>query len=229
MLALNVDGQGSQLKSRRYRRESEPTVDRPLERSEDSALGFVDQRQVGLIRLNRSGEIVDSNGRGSEILRREEGLSEKNGRLWAQRIEDSEALESLLRMVLSGDSDGEGGGPVTVGRWPDPRPLTVYANRGDGRQDDVAAVVLVVDPWCPARLSAEQVAKSFRLTPAESRVAVALAEGRTTREIAEATDRAVPSVRWLVQRVLEKTHCSRQAELVRLVLSSSHLPVPQSG
>ena len=191
------------------------------------AEAFVDQRQVGLIRLNSKGAIVDSSARAREILGREGAFRVDNGRLRAQRSEDAEVLESLLELVLGGETGGGAGGRASVGRWPDPRPLTVYAQRVDGGHAEVAAVLFVVDPWCPTQLSAEQVAQSLRLTPAESRVAVALAEGLTTGQIAEATGRAVHTVRWLVQRALEKTFCSRQAELVRLVLSSSHLPVAQ--
>lgn len=189
---------------------------------------LVDQRQVGLIRLDNSGAIVDASARAREILDRERAFRVSNGRLRTRRSEDAEVLESLLELVLGSDTDGGRGGPVSVGRWPDPRPLTVYAQRVDGGHAGVAAVVVVVDPWCPTQLSPEQVARSLRLTPAESRVAVALAEGLTTGQIAEATGKAVHTVRWLVQRALEKTFCSRQAELVRLVLSSSHLPVAQS-
>lgn len=189
---------------------------------------LVDQRQVGLIRLDSSGAIVDASARAREILDRERAFRVSNGRLRTRRSEDAEALESLLELVLGNDAAGSRGGPVSVGRRPDPRPLTVYAQRVDGGHAGVAAVVVVVDPWCPTQLSPEQVAKSLRLTPAESRVAVVLAEGFTTGEIAEATGKALHTVRWLVQRALEKTFCSRQAELVRLVLSSSHLPVAQS-
>ena len=192
------------------------------------AKALVDQRQVGLISLDNKGVVVDASTRAREILDRERAFRVDNGRLRAQRSEDAEVLESLLESVLRRDADGNGGGRVSVGRWPDPRPLTVYAQRVDDRDAGVAAVVVVVDPWCPTQLSPEQVAKSLRLTPAESRVAVALAEGHTTGQIAEATGKAVHTVRWLVQRALEKTFCSRQAELVRLVLSSSHLPVAQS-
>lgn len=189
---------------------------------------LVDKRQVGLIRLDNSGAIVDASARAREILDGERAFRVNNGRLRARRSEDAEVLEDLLDFVLGGGTDGGRGGPVSVGRWPDPRPLTVYVQRVDDGRTGVAAVVVVVDPWCPTQLSPEQVAKSLRLTPAESRVAVALAEGLTTAEIAEATGKALHTVRWLVQRALEKTFCSRQAELVRLVLSSSHLPVAQS-
>lgn len=214
-------------KPRGTRADGEPDAGGNVNRNESFAFGFVDQRQVGLIGLSRSGAIVETNDRGREILSREGGLRDENGRLQAQRTEDVEALESLLQSVLGGDVDCKRSGRITVGRWPDQRPLTVYVNRVDSGRTDMTAVAFVVDPWQPTRLSPEQVATSFRLMPAESRVAVALAEGFTTGQIAEATGRAVHTVRWLVQRALEKTYCSRQADLVRLVLSSSHLPVEQ--
>ena len=204
----------------------EPGANGKLNGTEGLPIGLVDQRQVGLIGLSSSGVVLESNDRGREILRQKGALRVEDGCLRAQRSEDVATLESLLESVL-GDADGRGGGRITVGRWPDQRPLTVYVNRVDGGEAGMAALVVVVDPWQPTRLSPEQVAKSLRLTPAESRVAVALAEGSTTDQIAAATGRAVNTVRWLVQRALEKTYSPRQADLVRLVLSSSHLPIAQ--
>ena len=191
------------------------------------AAGFVDQRQVGLIRLDRDGVIVEFNGRAREILDGESALRADNGRLRAQRSEDVEALEEALGLALSGEPSGAVTGRLSLGAWPDQRPLTVYVNRVNGGGAGLGAVLVLVDPWRPTRLSPEQVAQSLRLTSAESRVAVALAEGMTTRKIAQETGRKLESVRWHVQRALEKTYCSRQADLVRLVLSSSHLPIAQ--
>ena len=50
-------------------------------------------------------------------------------------------------------------------------------------------------------------------------MAVWLAEGRTVREIAAETRRQESSVRWLIKQVYNKQGISRQADLVRLVLS----------
>ena len=194
------------------------------------AEALVDQRQVGLIGLDRSGTIVESNARGREILSQEGGLHERDGKLDARRAVDADALERLLEPALGGLTvtvTGAGGYTV-VGAWPNERPLTVYVNQANGSHPGVAAIVVILDPWRQMRLRPEQVAKSLGLTPAESRVAVALAEGMTVREIAQSTNRKPDSVRWLVQRALERTWCPRQADLVRLVLSSSHLPVAQS-
>lgn len=193
------------------------------------AEALVDQRHVGLIAVDRRGTVVESNARGREIVRREGGLRERNGRLGAQRSEDAGPLERILELALSSDAECGRAGLATVGAWPDQRPLTVYVNRVDSGRSGVAAIVVILDPWRRALLSPEQVAKSLGLTPAESRVAVSLAEGMTVREVAETTNRKPQSVRWLLQQALCKTWCSRQADLVRLVLASSHLSVANAG
>jgi len=214
--------------SDRRRRSVREAGDRgKVDGTEGSAVDLVDEDQVGIIRINSSGVIVESNSRGREILSGEGGLRTDKGRLQAQRPQDEEALQSLLESVLSGDANGRRGGRVVVGRWPDPRPLTVCVKRAGDGDAGVAALVFLVDPWRPAQLSPEHVAKSLRLTPAESRVAVGLAEGRTAEQIAEATGKAIHTVRSLVQQAREKTYSPRQADLVRLVLTSSHLPIAQ--
>ena len=56
------------------------------------------------------------------------------------------------------------------------------------------------------------------LTPAESRVAVLLAMGRSVREIARETGRTENTIRWTLKKALAKTDSTRQADLVRLVM-----------
>ena len=56
------------------------------------------------------------------------------------------------------------------------------------------------------------------LTPAESRVALWLAEGKTVPAIARDSGRAERSVRTHVKRIHRKLGVSRRAQLVRLVL-----------
>ena len=48
------------------------------------------------------------------------------------------------------------------------------------------------------------VAESLNLTPGESRVAVALAEGGTVRSIAESTGRAEQTARWFLRQIYRK-------------------------
>ena len=191
---------------------------------------LVDQTLVGLICLDRRGVIVESNARARQVLGADGGLRERNGRLGTHRPEDAEVLEDLLRSALDG-TDVAGTRPSAVlGAWPGQRPLTVHVNPvppAGKRRLIVAALVTIVDPWVTIPVDPEQVGISLGLTPAESGVAAWLAEGSTVAEIAERTARSPQTVRWLVKRALAKTWCRRQADLVRLVLSTSHLPVPQ--
>ena len=57
------------------------------------------------------------------------------------------------------------------------------------------------------------------LTPAESRVALWLAEGKTVPGIAALSGRAENSIRTYLKRIHRKLGVSRRADLVRLVLS----------
>ena len=66
-----------------------------------------------------------------------------------------------------------------------------------------------------------QVARLYDLTPVESRVAALLAEGRTVSEIAASTGRKESTVRWHVRNLHSKLGVHRQADLVRLVLSTA--------
>lgn len=200
----------------------------------DGVVGaLVDQNLVGLICLDRGGAIIESNALGRELLSRDGGLREGNRRLGTHRPADASALERLLKSALDGVAGKRPtGGSTVIGAWPDQRPLTVHVNPvvyAPGRERDVAALVVTVDPWPKIRVRPEQVAISLGLTPAESRVAASLAEGKTVAEIARTTKRAPQSIRWLVKQALAKTWCSRQADLVRLVLSTVRLPIPQSG
>lgn len=65
--------------------------------------------------------------------------------------------------------------------------------------------------------SADLMRSLFDLTRSEARVARGLAVGKTAEEIAEEGDVAITTVRSQVRRVLEKTGCSRQAEVTALL------------
>ena len=194
------------------------------------ASALVDQTLVGLICLDHRGVIVESNARAREVLGADGGLRERNGRLGTHRPDDAAVFERLLQAALDGSAVPGVGASTVLGAWPGQRPLTVHVNpvplAPDGGSS-VAALVTIIDPWVKIPVDPVQVGVSLGLTPAESGVAAWLAEGSTVGEIAEATDRSPQTVRWLVKRALAKTWCRRQADLVRLVLSTSRLPVPQ--
>jgi len=88
----------------------------------------------------------------------------------------------------------------------------------------VAALVLIVEPVNRTPIEPELVEKLLGLTPAEARVAVLLAEGRTLRQIASATGRKYSTVRTHLKHLFAKLGASRQFEVVQAVLALSSLP-----
>ena len=88
----------------------------------------------------------------------------------------------------------------------------------------VGALVLVVDPADRAAIDPGRVGKALGLTPAESRVAVALAEGRTIDRIAAESGRSRNTVKWHIQHIYAELGVSRQIELAQLIASLTGLP-----
>ena len=83
--------------------------------------------------------------------------------------------------------------------------------------------MLIVEPGRQRHVNPDVVARTLELTPMESQVAVWLAEGKSVHDMAEATGRTAGAIRWHLHQIYEKQSISRQADLVRLVLSLAQL------
>ena len=107
-------------------------------------------------------------------------------------------------------------------------PFVVHVKPVGGPQPDhgarqVAALVLIVEPGRQHHINPDLVATTLELTPAETQVAVWLAEGQSVRDMADATGHSKAAIYWHLQRIYQKHSISRQADLVRLVLSLAEL------
>ena len=88
-------------------------------------------------------------------------------------------------------------------------------------EDDVATIKKSLPGERPS-IDPRHVAELLGLRPAEGRVAAALAEGNTTRGVAEATGCTVGTVRYQFKQIYRKLGISTQAQLVRVVLLLPH-------
>jgi DNA-binding CsgD family transcriptional regulator len=84
-----------------------------------------------------------------------------------------------------------------------------------------AALVIVADPEAAPQAPAGVLQKLYGLTPAEAGLTQALAAGRTLQEYADAAQVTCETARWRLKQVLATTDTRRQADLVRLLLSSA--------
>jgi len=104
--------------------------------------------------------------------------------------------------------------------------MPVASPESSARTSGVRGLVLLADAERKARINPGLVGAAMGLTPAESRLAVMLAAGRTLQDIAAATDRTEGTVRWHLKRIFSKQGISRQSELIRRVLSLDGFPGP---
>ncbi len=195
------------------------------------AADLLDNPRMGVVHLDRRGRIIDVNDRARGILRRGDGLSDRRGELCVREPSDRGRLYRLLRDALPATGAPAVSGSMRLRRLPGSPSFTVHVKPLAVRQPDygarhVAAQVLIVEPGRRQRIDPDLVARMLELTPAESEVAVSLAEGRSVRDIAAATGRTRTAISRQVQRISRKHSISRQADLVRLVRQAAGADVP---
>ena len=186
--------------------------------------GLLDNARVGVIHLDQQGRVLEVNDRALEILRRGDALSDRNGYLGAWLPTDNTRLQKLLAGALPHLDGHAAAGSMIIRRSADLQKLVVCINPVENQSLDfgaprVAALVVLAEPGNRPRLNAKLVAETLGLTAAESQVAVMLSEGMTARDIAMTTNRQASTIYTLIKRAYRRLGISRQAELVRLILS----------
>lgn len=185
--------------------------------------------RTGVIHLDRRGRMIEVNDSARDLLLRNVGLSDRGGRLSATRPHENTRLQNLLARALPPFGEQAQSGSMLVGRLAlQPRLVLhvkpVGSREVDDRSSNVAALVLVTDPRQRPRIDRALVASVLGLSPAEAEIAVLLAGGHTSREIAAATGRSYSTVRTHLKHMFAKLGVSRQFEVSQLVLALSNLP-----
>ena len=189
---------------------------------------LLDNPRIGVLELDRRGRIMEGNDRARSILRHGDGLLDRNGMLRARAPAGQVRLERLVGDALPASGSVAAGGSMVLRRSSVVPPFVVHVKPVGGPQPDhgarhVAALVLIVEPGRQHRINPGLVATALELTPAETQVAVGLAEGMSVRDMADATGHTKAAIYWHLQQIYQKHSISRQADLVRLVLSLAEL------
>jgi DNA-binding CsgD family transcriptional regulator/PAS domain-containing protein len=188
----------------------------------DGLVEVLDSSAHGIFLLDAEGRLQHANSAGARLLREPQGLCLVGGRLSAARSEPARKLEALISRAAGLDGASRTGGSMALATPSRTRPLstTVAPLRAErlAASGAPAVLVCVTDLEAGVSLPEQTLRDLFGLTPAETRLAVALLEGLTPREAAERFGVSPHTVHAQLARVFEKTGAKRQADLAQLMM-----------
>lgn len=174
---------------------------------------------VGVIVVERDAKVVFMNPIGAEIVATKDGLLVgADNTLRGLHPGQSQALSELIAEVV--EDGGRQSRALAIERQSMQRPFSVLVSRLD---DEGRALLFITDPEERLEVSPDVVARLFGLTDSEARLASALARGDSLGEAAEAMGVTVSTARTYLKQVFAKTGASRQADLIRMILTSPAL------
>jgi DNA-binding CsgD family transcriptional regulator/PAS domain-containing protein len=181
----------------------------------------VEQLSVGVIVINDHGRVVEMNPVAERIVARHEGIGLRQSRVVLGRAFEAAKFEGHLAGVLSGECSLRKAARMLVGRPAGKRPYSltlVPSTSYPGSLGRTYVIVLISDPEAGIPTEPE-LADLFGLSPAESRLAIALAEGKKLPEIAAEAGVKMTTLRTQMQSIFRKVGVERQSDLL---LTLSH-------
>ena len=201
-----------------------------LETRSNSFEAALDKVRAGLILCGADLNVDWYNRAAAKMIETSATLSVAHGQLWCGSPAASGRLRALAAAVARGDQPGA---TLALGDNADDlihiRITRIDQDQPDRgwRKDAQIALFLSHSADVP-QFDAADVASLFSLTPAEARLAGAIAAGETLTDFAERRGISVGTARIQLKQVLAKTASGRQAELVRKLCSSAVASLTQT-
>jgi DNA-binding CsgD family transcriptional regulator len=189
----------------------------------DGLAAALDRLRAAIVLVDAARNIVTMNRAADELVARQNGLGIRDRHLRGETSEATAALDRIVTHAIAIAQGRTAAGSVRAAlpKRSDGRPLEAVAlplPPADRAAARAAAAVFVVDPDEAPVVPAEWLTTRFGLTPAEARVASALARGEAVADLAEHLRVTTGTARWYVKQILAKTGTKRQADLVRLLV-----------
>ncbi|HZZ86797.1 MAG TPA: hypothetical protein VFE13_00550 [Caulobacteraceae bacterium] len=189
----------------------------------------LDRSSQAVFLLDQSGAIRHANREAERLLAEATALCSLGGQLSAVPVAATRTLEHLVLRAASRDPAVRSGGSMAIVTplRQAPLTLTVAPMRPDRTVWTSTSWVIVCanDLAKAVRAPEHQMRQLFGLTVAEARVALALFDGASPREAAEALGVSFHTVRSQLARIYEKTQTHRQSELMRLMMRTAMAPL----
>lgn len=186
----------------------------------------LDGVDLGILLLDRSGNVTFANRAGRDILDDATYLRKAGKRVAGIGLREALALQVAIEHVITANGQGKGSrhAPVlalrsaTTGLSVIVSIVPVIARAS--MPDEVAAVMYVLDPRIDTTKQLQPVCGLYNLSPVEARLACLLTAGASLQEAAEAMRIKEQTARSYLKQIFLKTDTNRQADLVRVLLTS---------
>jgi DNA-binding CsgD family transcriptional regulator/PAS domain-containing protein len=187
----------------------------------------LDCSDAGIVLLGWHGELLFANRTANAMLDTKVGIRRTMNSISATELADSVKLQVAIEHVIERGRDGRGGldgstSPImALRRDGNRRPLLASVMAANVADSDVAAVLYFFDPEQDVKPLVAAACKLYGLSPVEKTLTCLLIAGGTIRECAAAMRVTEQSARSYLRQIFLKTDTNRQAELVKLMLSST--------
>ncbi|MEL7367299.1 MAG: helix-turn-helix transcriptional regulator [Myxococcota bacterium] len=195
-------------------------------RSEEIYDGFrqtLERLPIGAMVVTADLNVLLYTASAKTVLVRNDGLSfrvapgaTRKEQLTIHDARAEQELQTNIRLMLQQDDTYEQ--MISVPRRAN-RPYGLLIARLGASRPNVLFLVLISDPDAKLPLQPDALRRLYRLTPAESRLCAALANGNTLKTYAEAEGVALETVRSQLKQAMVKTDTHKQAQLVRLLVT----------
>ena len=181
---------------------------------------------VGVFLLDSERKVLFRNRRADELLDERDGISlSRELLLRGGKPQQTQALRDIIDRAMARLATGnrQGSEAVALERDSGKRPLVAVAcplGKGPAAAGEPVVGLFVTDPQWRSSDAAQAVAQLYGLSPAETRLALALVRGLRLDEIAEEFGLSRNTVSYTLKNLFRKTETDRQADLISLFIAS---------
>ena len=186
-----------------------------------NALAVLDGIQHAILLVDAAGRVCHANAAAAVLTGATSGVRIDNGYLCAADCTSARRLSAAIGLATVRDAELRGGASVKIARLDGFALHALVTPLRSGDQGVFAtvplAMVAISDPDAMRTTAADRIRAIHGLTPAETRVAMALLDGCSPREASVRLGVSFQTVRNQLQALYDKTATSRQSALVLLL------------
>jgi len=186
------------------------------------ARGRLDHLHAGVVFTDGSGRIIETNQAGEAILRIGDGLTMRDGQICARRSFETTKLAHLIANATAASASDLSAGSMLIARAGGLPSYVVRVApvRNKSAGYNLPAAMIVVSAPEENLISERELADLYGLSPAESRLAIALAQGKRLTGLVSEFGVQITTLRTQLSSILRKCGVERQTDLVRLIASN---------